>query len=112
MLAQVLPARAHVGVQLKGLKVHIGLHLALQMGQSGFQCAQAHGTPGAGNVRNKINFERGGQGGLSVASVSQGSPIFHWLSHCCLSSAEMPAPAGTFERLASYQMPKSRKTPL
>jgi hypothetical protein len=45
-----------VGVQLKGLKVQIGLHLAVQIGQSGFQCAQAHGAPRASNVRNKIDF--------------------------------------------------------
>jgi hypothetical protein len=65
MLTQVLPLWAHVGVQLKGLKVQIGLHLAIQIGQGGLKCAQTHGTPRTGDVRNEINLQKGGHGGLT-----------------------------------------------
>ena len=50
VLAQVLPAGTHLRVQLKGLKVQIGLHLAVQALQSFFKRAQTHGAPWASNV--------------------------------------------------------------
>jgi hypothetical protein len=65
VFTQVLAARPHVWVQLKGLKVQIGLYLTVQIVQGFFQCPQAHGAPGTGNVRYEINFQSGGHGALS-----------------------------------------------
>jgi len=66
VFAQVLPAGGHVRVQLKGLEMQIGLHLAVQALQGFFQSTQAHGAPGAGNVRNEIDFQCGDHDGLSA----------------------------------------------
>jgi len=62
VLAQVLAAWPHVRVQLKGLKVQISRNLTLQLTQGLLQCAQAHSTPRAGNVRDEINFQGSSHG--------------------------------------------------
>jgi hypothetical protein len=53
-----------VRVELKRLKVQIGLNLAVQALKGFFQSAQTHGTPRAGNVRDKLDFQ-GRHGQLS-----------------------------------------------
>jgi hypothetical protein len=64
VLTQILPAGAHVRVELKRLKVQIGLNLAVQALKGFFQSAQTHGTPRAGNVRDEVDFQ-GRHGQLS-----------------------------------------------
>jgi hypothetical protein len=53
-----------VWVQLKRLKVQIGLDFTVQTDQGLFEGTQTHGAPGTGNVGNKINFQSG-HGSLS-----------------------------------------------
>jgi hypothetical protein len=57
VLAQILPARGHVGVQLEGLEMQIGLHIPLQALECHLEGTQTDRTPGAGNVGHEINFE-------------------------------------------------------
>jgi hypothetical protein len=59
VFAQVLSTRAHVRVQLERLKVQIGLHFAIQALQGFFKGTQAYSAPRAGNVGDKIDFQRG-----------------------------------------------------
>ena len=58
VLAHVLAARPHLGVQLKRLKVQRGLDVGLQFVQRLQKSMQAYGTPGARDVGDKVDLER------------------------------------------------------
>jgi len=47
-----------VGIEFKGLKVDVNLHLALQSFNGNFQGFEANHAPRARYVRNKIDFDR------------------------------------------------------
>jgi len=55
MFAKILTTRRHLWVQFKGLKMDLDVHLSGQTLQCLFERAEADGTPGTSDIRDKIN---------------------------------------------------------
>ena len=75
VLAQVLALRPHLRIELEGLEIQLHLDaIALQACEGLLQSSQANGAPGAGNVRDEIDLERGHRGMLPqpLASDAKG----------------------------------------
>ena len=54
-------------VELEGLEVQLGLYFVLDPVQRHLQGPQANGTPGAGHIGHKIDFQSGSHGASSQA---------------------------------------------
>ena len=57
MLGTVFTLWAHVRVQLKRLKAQLHLHRILHALQGLLQGVEAHGAPGAGHIRHKVDLQ-------------------------------------------------------
>ena len=74
VLAHVLAARTHVWVEFEGQKVHGGADVRLQSCERLLQRAQTHRAPGAGDVRDEVDFQihDGVRGLSSVHGIASG----------------------------------------
>ena len=71
MLHHVFALRAHIGVELKRLHVHLKADLACAGLHGLLQGSQTDGTPGAGDVGHKVNVQNGsGHGAYSVCVMT------------------------------------------
>ena len=100
VLAGVLPFSAHVGVQLERLEVDVSGHFALQLVQGLLQRTQTHGTPGAGHVGHKIDFERS----------RHSSMVSRRVGPCSQSGGQDPDGAGALNDNVDTEPPLFRHT--
>ena len=98
MLGNVLPLRAHLRVELEGLKVQVDRDLIFHALGGLLQGLEANHTPGAGNIGNKIDLQGLERHGGKLAEKVQ-PPMVDPCSRVCRPHESVPFPLCGQDRL-------------
>lgn len=85
VLGNFLALRPHVGVQLKRLEMQLGRDVPTHARKRLVERFEANHAPGAGNVRNEVDFEGGGHEGALSKIPCMLSGLNFRLKRCSLS---------------------------